>query len=176
RIEVCRKPQQQDQHYLQYRQTHHTTILTRTNPPPPVLLSACRSQLGIDPILYIPMSIFDRSRLIRWRMGWLPARPAGCTRCHAPHASRSHLLQCLSVSARLNLPPTIEPNPLDYFLNTYLPTKKPSTSPAERTHPLTAQHQHLTTYWPILCQIMLEIDQICHPDAEFTGAALITSG
>ncbi|KAI8987228.1 hypothetical protein BDF20DRAFT_832179 [Mycotypha africana] len=121
------------------------------------------------------MSIFDRSRLLRWKMGWLPARPIGCNKCGAPHASRNHLLSCLSVHARLNLPISAEPNPIDYFLNTYLPKKKPKLSPVMRTTPLSSKQKHLVEYWPVLCTIMLEIDQICHPDTEFTGAALTTS-
>lgn len=30
--------------------------------------------------------------------------------------------------------------------------------------------------WPVILQILLDIDIICHPDAEFTGQALDTSG
>ncbi|KAI7904529.1 uncharacterized protein BX663DRAFT_530093 [Cokeromyces recurvatus] len=37
-----------------------------------VLLSACRHNLIIDPILWLPMTHSERSRTIRWRLGWLP--------------------------------------------------------------------------------------------------------
>ncbi|KAK4516075.1 uncharacterized protein ATC70_011037 [Mucor velutinosus] len=30
--------------------------------------------------------------------------------------------------------------------------------------------------WPVMLQIFLDIDMICHPDAEFTGKALDLSG
>ncbi|KAG0738641.1 hypothetical protein G6F62_000761 [Rhizopus arrhizus] len=44
-----------------------------------ILLSACRPQLVVDPILWLPMSYIERSRLIHWRMGWLPGgRPKSC--------------------------------------------------------------------------------------------------
>lgn len=49
------------------------SLQLRLHPPspatPPVLLSACRSTLLVDPVLYLPMSVFDRSRILRWRMG-----------------------------------------------------------------------------------------------------------
>ncbi|KAI8636363.1 hypothetical protein BD408DRAFT_355829, partial [Parasitella parasitica] len=38
----------------------------------------CRTTLGIDPIMYLPMTVHERSRLIRWRMGWLPGKPQAC--------------------------------------------------------------------------------------------------
>ncbi|KAG1441050.1 hypothetical protein G6F55_013339 [Rhizopus delemar] len=44
---------------------YRTQVLTSIyrKPKPPVLLSACRPYLGIDPILTLPMSTYDRSRL-----------------------------------------------------------------------------------------------------------------
>jgi hypothetical protein len=141
--------------------------------PPPVLLSACRPTLMVDPIMYLPMSVFDRSRLLRWRMGWLPARPVPC-RCGAPHASRNHLLECLGVTAKLLFlddPPGADylPNPLDFWLNR-LPRAQPSASQ------LASAHAFWSVRWPVMLQILLDIDIICHPDAEFTGAALVSSG
>ncbi|SAL98890.1 hypothetical protein [Absidia glauca] len=35
------------------------------------LLQQCRPKRGIDPILHVPMDRRHRSRLIRWRLGWL---------------------------------------------------------------------------------------------------------
>ncbi|KAI9355518.1 hypothetical protein BD770DRAFT_323965, partial [Pilaira anomala] len=142
-------------------------------PDPPVLLSACRPKLGIDPILYLPMSLYERSRLVRWRMGWLPARPVGCNKCSHTHASRRHLIACLSVATRLGVSETSLPNPLDYFLNSYLPTRKPILASSMYMNP---KQKHLVKYWPVLCAIMLEIDMICHPDQEFSSAALDDTG
>jgi hypothetical protein len=83
-------------HFLEYRQQVHDALLSHPTRAPPVLIVACRPTLGVDPILYLPMSLHSRSRLRRWRMGWLSARPIAC-RCGAPHASRSHLILCLDV-------------------------------------------------------------------------------
>lgn len=60
---------------------------------PLVLSKACRSKLAVDPILYIPATRTYRSRLIRWRMGWLPGRPVTCV-CTRDHTSRRHFLAC----------------------------------------------------------------------------------
>ncbi|ORE06461.1 hypothetical protein BCV72DRAFT_335919 [Rhizopus microsporus var. microsporus] len=104
-----------------YRTQNLTKIYQKQNPP--VLLSACRPYHGVDPILTLPMSVYDRSRLLRWRMGWLPGRPIAC-RCGHSHASRAHLLSCLRVATRLNVALNTRPNPLDYVLN-QLPRKIP---------------------------------------------------
>ncbi|KAG1321914.1 hypothetical protein G6F63_013587 [Rhizopus arrhizus] len=61
------------QSVLAYRKDLLHRILNR--PDPPVLLSACRPSIGIDGMFFIPMLLSDRSRILRWRMGWLPARP-----------------------------------------------------------------------------------------------------
>ncbi|EIE91862.1 hypothetical protein RO3G_16573 [Rhizopus delemar RA 99-880] len=36
------------------------------------LLSSCRPTITLDPILWLPMTHEERSRCIRWRLGWLP--------------------------------------------------------------------------------------------------------
>lgn len=59
---------------LDRQQLHDSSMQTA----PLVLPKACRSKLAVDPILYIPATRTDRSRLIRWRMGWLPGRPVTC--------------------------------------------------------------------------------------------------
>jgi hypothetical protein len=174
RTRVSDNPTFQNKHCKEQRQQAFTAIITRTAPPPPVLLSACRKQIGIDPILFLPMTIYERSRLVRWRMGWLPARPLPCSKCGGVvHASRTHLLACLSVASRLNITGETTPNPLDYFLNNFLPTKKPVLL---GIRPLTAKQAHLVQYWPELCQILLEMDQICLPDEEFPAEALAATG
>ncbi|KAG1444258.1 hypothetical protein G6F56_010375 [Rhizopus delemar] len=150
---------------LAYRSSQLTIAYNR--PRPPVLLMACRPYLGIDPILLIPMSVYDRSRILRWRMGWLPGRPRQC-RCGHPQASRSHLLSCLRVARRLNVALNTQTNPLDYVLN-QLPKKIPSQhSPTLFTR--------WSFWWPIICCIMFEIEKICLDDTEFSAAAADTSG
>ncbi|KAI7907683.1 uncharacterized protein BX663DRAFT_528432 [Cokeromyces recurvatus] len=52
-----------------------------------VLLSACRPNLIIDPILWLPMTHSERSQTIRWRLGWLPGGiPKACP--YHPHFYR----------------------------------------------------------------------------------------
>ncbi|KAG0930507.1 hypothetical protein G6F32_011974 [Rhizopus arrhizus] len=113
------------------------------------------------------MTVYDRSRLVRWRMGWLPGRPIAC-RCGHPHASRAHLLSCLQVARRLGVASNTRPNPLDYVLN-QLPHKLPAYhSPA--------LFSRWSTWWPTICEIMFEVEQICQPDEEFTSEASDITG
>ncbi|KAG1543416.1 hypothetical protein G6F49_011353 [Rhizopus delemar] len=58
------------------------------------LLSHCRNDLIVDPILRIPMTRSERSRCVRWRLGWLP----------------------LDMHNRLQMPKSID-DPLSYLLN-----------------------------------------------------------
>ncbi|KAG1032432.1 hypothetical protein G6F43_013772 [Rhizopus delemar] len=150
---------------LAYRS--HQLMIKLQKPRPPVLLLCCRLTLGVDPILYLPMSTYDRSRLLRWRMGWLPARPVNC-RCGPVHASRHHLLSCLRVAERLHVAPNTQPNPLDYVLN-QLPKKLPCS-------PSSALFSRWSLWWPVVCQVLFEIEQICQPNEEFSATAAITSG
>ncbi|KAI9334054.1 hypothetical protein BD770DRAFT_332882, partial [Pilaira anomala] len=140
-LNECLDPGIIDNHAKKRRQEILDSV--RAGPDPPVLLSACRPKLGIDPILYLPMSLYERSRLVRWRMGWLPARPVGCNRCLHTHASRRPLIACLSVATRLGVSETALPNPLDYFLNTYLPTQKPILASFIYMNP---KQKHLVKY------------------------------
>jgi hypothetical protein len=55
-----------------YRQDLFDQFLVTTDRK---LIKACRPKLRIDPVLYLPASRPDRSRLARWRMGWLPGKP-----------------------------------------------------------------------------------------------------
>jgi hypothetical protein len=151
---------------IKYRRSVLTTTLAAADAP--VLLSACRPCIGVDPLLYLPMSVWERSRLLRWKMGWLPGRPIAC-RCGHAHASRRHLVECLSVTSRLGVPLDAKPNPLDFVLN-QLPKLKHTPSSFDQRH-----KQSLTrwsSWWPTVCAIFVEIDQICLPDEEFsTGAS-----
>ncbi|KAG1370778.1 hypothetical protein G6F61_011746 [Rhizopus arrhizus] len=92
-----------------------------------ILLSACRPQLVVDPILWLPMSYIERSRLICWRMGWLPGGRRKLCIYH-PHdlLTRSHTITCLHMHYRPLMLSTVS-DPLSYLLN-LLPTsrKKPT--------------------------------------------------
>lgn len=48
----------------------HQSDLARNGAVP---FTACRPQLGVDPILWVPMTRTDRSRCLRWRLGWMPS-------------------------------------------------------------------------------------------------------
>jgi hypothetical protein len=166
RLELVNDEAFLQRHWLESRQEVLDRVLNHPTKAVPVLLAACRPTLGIDPVLNLPMLLHPRSRLRRWRMGWLPARPIAC-RCGAPHASRSHLIHCLDVARHLDLPVDAQPNPIDHLLNCFLPVRK------SRLHsPLSADEMHLCKYWLTLLVILCEIDQICMPDEEFSAASL----
>ncbi|KAI7870879.1 uncharacterized protein EV154DRAFT_581112, partial [Mucor mucedo] len=156
---------------LKFRQQQLNISLTTTTGN--ILLKACRPYIGVDPILQLPMTTFERSRLLRWRMGWLPARRVPCSRCDHHHASRNHLVDCLRVAEKFNIAPTSSPNPLDYIIN-QLP-KWSSLSPSIKRQQTHTYHRWLF-WWPILSDIMLEIDQICQPDSVFSLEASDCTG
>ena len=165
----------------QWHKLHHHNLIWKLLPPPPessqttalreairifrlnnllslqrgekagVLIAACRPDLGIDPILFLPMSARERSRLLRWRMGWLPGKPIPCTHCHSDRTSRHHLLACLSVADELDVDMDCEPNPIDYLLN-----QLPRHRPRDR-----ATITYWNYHWPRLMVIMEQIDRIC---------------
>ncbi|KAG1578780.1 hypothetical protein G6F48_011664 [Rhizopus delemar] len=121
-----------------------------------ILLSACRPQLIVDPILWLPMSYIERSRLIRWRMGWLPGgRPKPCI--YHPHdlLTRSHAITCLNMHHRLLMPSTVS-DPLSYLLN-LLPTSRKKPTIQRRS-----KYSAWFIRWPIICQILHELDCLHH--------------
>ncbi|ORE03043.1 hypothetical protein BCV72DRAFT_185050, partial [Rhizopus microsporus var. microsporus] len=62
------------------------------------LLSLCRPTISSDPILWLPMTRLERSRCIRWRLGWLPSY--NTTRClrHTPQLlTKQHAIYCLDM-------------------------------------------------------------------------------
>ncbi|KAI8638965.1 hypothetical protein BD408DRAFT_281003 [Parasitella parasitica] len=66
--------------------------------------------------MYVPASRPCRSRLVRYRMGWLPGKPRPCV-CNTDHTSRRHLDECPS------LPPLLIsslPTPPDSFHGTII--------------------------------------------------------
>jgi hypothetical protein len=108
------------------------------------------------PILWLPMSYIERSRLIRWRMDWLPGgRPKPCI--YHPHdlLTRSHAITCLHMHHRLLMPSTVS-NPLSYLLN-LLPTSRKKPNIQRRS-----KYSAWFIRWPIICQILHELDHLHH--------------
>jgi hypothetical protein len=135
-----------------YRQELFDAHLTSTDQ---VLIRACRPVLKVDPIMYLPASRADRSRLIRWRMGWLPGKPKPCPCSLGDHTSRRHLLECPNIPADLWLSLPVPPGSvhrLDYVLSQL---------------PLSPKQQ-CPRYWVDLCTILWHIDQLCNPDGDYT--------
>ncbi|CDH56230.1 hypothetical protein RO3G_07988 [Lichtheimia corymbifera JMRC:FSU:9682] len=132
----------------------------REKPNSGVHLSYLRPTLTLDPILFLPMTSRKRSRLMRWRMGWLPGRPIECV-CGNDHTSRRHLYTCLDVATRLQVPMDAQPNPIDHLLN-QLPTTRPRKQ---------SVISFWETRWPHLMDILSEIDQRCHPHEDKPDAA-----
>lgn len=135
-----------------YRQQLFDTFIANTDQK---LIRACRPSLHIDPILTVPASRHDRSRLLRWRIGWLPGKPRPCP-CKDGDLSRNHVLTCKEIPANLwrNLPTCHDPSPihrLDYTLN-QLPLSSNASCPS---------------WWRSLCTILRHIDMLTHPDGDF---------
>ncbi len=85
------------------------------------LLSSCRPTITLDPILWLPMTHEERSRCLRWRLGWLPGgAPKPCPRHPNNNLSRRHAISCLNTHRRLCMPETIA-DPISFLLN-MLPT------------------------------------------------------
>ncbi|KAG1638458.1 hypothetical protein G6F44_008811 [Rhizopus delemar] len=56
-------------------------------------LSHCCRSISIDPILWLPMSKSERSRCIRWRLGWLPGgKPRPCPKHPMQQLSKNHVI------------------------------------------------------------------------------------
>ncbi|KAI9266811.1 hypothetical protein BDA99DRAFT_421021, partial [Phascolomyces articulosus] len=71
----------------------HQRLELTTNDNPNGLLALCRPKLILDPILWIPMTRKERSRCIRWRMGWLPGGlPKPCIKCGYHSLNKQHAL------------------------------------------------------------------------------------
>ena len=123
-------------------------------------MGLCNSYLGDSPLMYVPMTTYERSRVLRWKMGWLPGKPKPCRNCNMINTltSRTHLTTCLRIHVRLQLP-IILISPIDYILNT-LPTK-PVLHHGKK--------HYWERVWPMVCQLLFEIEQLClPPDDEVT--------
>ncbi|KAI7907805.1 uncharacterized protein BX663DRAFT_492042, partial [Cokeromyces recurvatus] len=54
---------------LRFQKTQYENLCQGLNSK---LIRACRPNMIIDPILWLPMTNTERSQVIRWRLGWLP--------------------------------------------------------------------------------------------------------
>ncbi|KAG2220875.1 hypothetical protein INT45_004043 [Circinella minor] len=90
------------------------------------LLCACRDTRGIDSIVILSMTYYQRSRLLRWRLGWMPnGRPdVPCNNCNNQnHLSRQHVIYCLNAHIRFKVPYVVI-DPISFKLNA-LPKNQP---------------------------------------------------
>lgn len=114
----------------------------------------CRTTVANDPIMYLPMHSTERSRLIRWRMGWLPGRPTPCKNCYMLFnntTTRNHLTKCLQIHNIFHTPIIII-SPIDHFLNT-LPAIKPTNK---------IKRQQIINKWNLLTPLLYKIEELCH--------------
>lgn len=125
------------------------------------LLNACRPNNGIDPILWLPMSTAERSRCVRWRIGWLPGgKPRACPRCHEQKGTtRPHLIKCINMHIRLEIHYSIE-DPISWIFN-HLPKSRPRKT--------TIRH-YWQSIWPTVCLILDELEHIQHPEYQPNSA------
>ena len=120
------------------------------------LLTAYRHYLRIDPIVWLPMKYSQRSRLIRWRLGWMPNGHASslCCNCNNnQHLSHKHVVSCFNVHTNLKIPYVVA-DPISFVLNS-LPTKQP------RSNSTKIYWKYL---WLRLTRLMKDIDRLCHDD------------
>lgn len=136
-----------------YRQDLFTQFVASTDRK---LIKACRPKLRIDPVLYLPASRPDRSRLARWRMGWLPGKPKPCECSRLVMTSRHHLPHCPSIPLpyikALFRPFHPDVNIIDVHLN-LLPLKSSDPCPAS---------------WLYLMLILQRFDRICNPEGDYS--------
>ncbi|SAL94839.1 hypothetical protein, partial, partial [Absidia glauca] len=132
------------------RQLHLTDLahLQATTP----LINSCRPHPGIDPIMKIPMPKPIRSKLLRWRLGWLPS--SYNTNCHCGSSlTKQHAITCLNMHRRLRLSTTLTDDPLSFLLN-----RLPHSPP--RSHTTITKWKR---YWPTIHTILLELEFLQHP-------------
>ncbi|KAI7905329.1 uncharacterized protein BX663DRAFT_585824, partial [Cokeromyces recurvatus] len=112
------------------------------------LLSHCRNNLIVDPILTIPMTRRERFRCVRWRLGWLPLgkpKPALSIQMNSSH-THAHIvfLVCICITA-FRCPKSIE-DPLSYLLNLLTSTSL--------TKKVRKSIDAWLIRWPSLCAIL----------------------
>ncbi|KAG2178935.1 hypothetical protein INT43_001782 [Umbelopsis isabellina] len=117
------------------------------------LMKGCRPTIGINPMLTVPATRRERSRLMRWRMGWLPGQPRECS-CGNDHLSRRHVMECPIIPSHfldtLPAPPESDQNAVDFAISAL--TTSPRLPPP---------------FWSDLLNILLHVDRLIHPDTIF---------
>ena len=118
------------------------------------LAKAYRPLLGFDPILFLPATRTDRSRLIRWRMDWLPGKPHDCV-CDSDHTSRRHFTkyECAAI-------PT--------YIWDSLPSAPPGVHPiCNAINMLPTQVSSYGSYWPTLLLLLWYVEKCVSPSGYF---------
>ncbi|KAG1464000.1 hypothetical protein G6F46_002979 [Rhizopus delemar] len=115
-----------------------------------VLLMHCRPIISLDLVLWLPMSKSERSRFIRWSLGWIPGgRYKTCYQHPDQSFTKAHAIHYLQMHRRLMMPETVS-GPLSFLLN-ILPARKPrsfNTTPS------------WTFRWLIICITLYELDYL----------------
>ncbi|KAG2187712.1 hypothetical protein INT44_005402 [Umbelopsis vinacea] len=119
-----------------------------------VLMNGCRPTIGTEPILTAPATRKERSRLLRWRLDWLPGQPRDCL-CRQDRLTRKHVLECQLIPAHLwdtlsTPPPDSNQNTIDFALSAL--TISPTSPPP---------------YWSDLLSILRLVDRYVHSDTVF---------
>jgi hypothetical protein len=155
----------------QYKQDQHHQ---RQNAPTLQTIKQCRTSEVplIDPILFIPCTSKERHRLIKWRMGWLipkSSSPITCPCDTTTTISKKHFFRsCPLLHSNLEL--------LDLLLKQHLPNYTRPELPATEIDYLLNRlpgnfknfsNQHWLHTWPVLNQILLQLDTYSHPSATF---------
>jgi hypothetical protein len=155
----------------EYKQDQHHQ---RQNAPTLQTIKQCRTSAvtSIDPILFIPCTSKERHRLIKWRMGWLipkSSTPIACPCDNTTTISKKHFFRtCPLLHSNLELldlllkkhilnytRPELPATEIDLLLN-----RLPGTF-----HKLSTQHWQHT--WPVLNQILFQLDKFSHPSATY---------
>jgi hypothetical protein len=124
------------------------------------LLKHCSTEQSLDPLTYLPMLSRDRNRIIRWKRGWLPGKPISCPNCVGPAlTTRAHLISCLGLHAKLDLPLHLDsPGLLDQLL-ALLPAKRPTSEPK-----ISLTYFFWLNRWPTILAFLGEVDKFSRPD------------
>jgi hypothetical protein len=161
------------------RQYKHDQQHQRQNAPTLQTIKQCRTSEvpSIDPILFIPCTSKERHRLIKWRMGWLipkSSTPIACPCDSTTTISKKHFFRsCPLLHNDLEL--------LDLLLKQHLTNYQRPELPATEIdlllnrlpgtfHKLSTQHWQHT--WPVLNQILFQLDKYSHPSAIFDDEPL----
>ena len=116
-------------------------------------LKACGPNLDVDPTLWIPSTKGERSRCIRWRIGWLPdGKTKTCLTCKIVPLTKKHSTICLRMHHRLSILRYKTDVPISYFLN-HIPKTKPTSE---------TKIQQLKITWPKLHRLLAKLDYHQH--------------